>query len=114
MQPMEVPGTDSQKIRLIPQIMQGMAQLNELIVTGNLKSGEPGLLESVREIKKDLHEIKQQKENVMEFERRIKEIEERHKRIDEQKKRFDTYQVMIIGLIITNIINMIMGWMGLK
>lgn len=105
---------DSQKIRLIPQLVDGMAQLHKLIVTGNLETGEPGLLESVRKIRDDVAEIRNKQTNFAELERRVAEIEERHKRVDEQKKRWDTYQVMIFGLIVTNIIDLIMGWIGLK
>lgn len=104
---------DSQKIRLIPQLIDGISQLHQLIVTGNLATGEPGLLESVRKIRDDVSEIKNRQESFAELERRVREIEERHKRIDEERKKMDAYKFLVIGTLITNIGIIIMSLLGL-
>jgi len=108
------PEKDSQKISLIPQLIDGVAQLHKLIVTGNLESGEPGLLESIRGIKSDVAEIKSKQNNYIELEKRVKEIEDRHNRIDMQRKRWDSYQIMIWGIVLSNIALIIMAVLGFK
>ncbi len=111
--------TDTQKLRMIPQLSEGVKELYTLIVTGDPKNGQPGMLESIRNIAKDITEIKSCQKNYLELERRILEIEKRHEiadvdkaRIDEQKKKWNMYQLAIFGMFITNVGIIVMNILG--
>lgn len=107
--------TDSDRIRLIPEMMNWISQLNQVIITGNLTKGEPGLLEDVRNIRKDVREIKNRQANYEELERRVGQIEERHKKVDsENSQRKDTlnrYNLAVFGVIFTQIVILILNWL---
>ena len=112
--------TDTQKLRMIPQLAEGIREMYTLLVTGDTRTGQPGMLETVRNIARDVEEIKACQKNYIELEKRIKEIEERHKiidaqreRIDKQRKKWDAYQLAIFGTLIANIGGIIVNLLGI-
>jgi len=105
--------TDSQKINLIPELVDGMSQLHQIIVTGNIEKGVPSLLEDIRGIKRDVSMLTEKQVTNEELERRVKDIEDRHERIDEQKKKRDPYMLAGFSIALSNIVVIILlalGW----
>lgn len=119
--------SDSSRIRLIPEIMGELARLNRVIVTGDIEKGEPGLLENMRNIRKDVEEIKVVQEGrekstlkvINDYEsidKRVYDIEERHKREDVEKerrsKRIDSMTVATFSIALSNVVMIILWLFG--
>lgn len=102
---------DSSKIRLIPEMMQGLAMLNKVIITGDIEHGDPGLLENVRNTRKDVEEIKATLSNYSVLEQRVTAIEKRHADLDREKerkhKRIDSVTVALIIFAITQTVEIL-------
>lgn len=105
---------DSEKIQLIPEVMKWVAQLNQVIITGDLTKGEPGLLEDVRNIRKDLQEMKARQISFEELDKRVTEIEKRHTALDTEKKQkwemLNKYNLTLFGIIASQVIILIVEW----
>lgn len=105
---------DSEKIKLIPEVMRWVAQLNKVIITGDVDKGEPGLLEDIRNIRKDLQEMKTRQVNFEELDKRVAEIEKRHALLDGEKKQkwemINKYNLTLFGIIASQVIIMIVEW----
>ena len=104
--------TDSQKINLIPELMEQVAQLHQILVTGNIETGTPSLLEDIRGIKKSVGVLMEKQVTNEELERRVKDIEDRHKRLDEQKKKRDPYALAIFSIALSNVVMIVLWLLG--
>jgi hypothetical protein len=104
--------TDSQKINLIPELMEQVSLLYQILVTGNVETGEPGLLENTRVISKNVKTLMDKQATNEELERRVKDIEDRHKRLDEQKKRRDPYALAIFSIALSNVVMIVLWVLG--
>lgn len=104
--------TDSQKINLIPELVEGVAQLHQLLVTGNVETGAPSLLEDIRGIKKNVATLIDKQVTHEELERRVKDIEDRHGRIDEQKKRREPYTLVVFSIALSNVVLIVLTVLG--
>jgi hypothetical protein len=103
--------TDTQKLRAVPKILETLEVLMNTIA-GDIKTGEPGLLEVMRGIRSDVTDIKAKQESLAQLEVRIKAIEDRHRAVDEAKKKKDSYYLAVWGMVITNIGIIIMSLLG--
>ena len=113
--------TSSDKIKA-HEMQHGIVQeLYQVIVTGDVAKGEPGMLENNRNTTKTLIETSQavarielRLSNYAELDKRIKDIEERHVRIDGEKKLKDDearkYKYYFITLAVTNIVSLVVMW----
>lgn len=118
--PKRVPDTDSQKIRLIPEIMDSLAELYRLIVTGSLENNEPGMLEHVRNIDANTKLLMQDHPAMLDriagVEKRVASMEERHRLEDEIKSnRQKTVSGMTVAgfsIALSNIILLIVWLLG--
>lgn len=106
------PATDSDKIKLIPEMMGALAELNRIIITGNTETGEPGLLEIIRNIGSNVKTLMDKQTNYEQLEKRVQEIEQRHRLIDEQKKRRDTYALAMFSVAFSNVVMIILWLLG--
>lgn len=119
--------TDSDKIRLIPEMVDEVARLNKILITGEPESNEPGLLENVRNIRKDVREIRESQPHYFSLEKRVKELEmgvsqinSRHAKLDKEaesgvdrrKRRVDAMMVTLAGVVMSNIAIIIMIVLG--
>lgn len=115
--------TDTQKLRMIPQLREAIDELYKIIVTGDTTNNRPGLMEIIRNTDRNVELIKlsidKDRQRVEELEKRVKDIEERHRLADAQKaeeeKRMakrDKYQLVVFGMFITNIGVIIMTILG--
>ncbi len=99
---------DSEKIKLIPEMMRWVSQLNQVIITGNVEKGEPGLLETIRNISKDVTDIKTRQTNYESLEQRVFVIEERHRKTDEENKQkketMNKYNLTMFGVLFTQVV----------
>lgn len=106
---------DSEKIKLIPEVMRWVAQLNQVIITGDVTKGEPGLLEDIRNIRKDLQEMKARQINYEELDKRVTEIEKRHAALDTEKKQkwemINKYNLTLFGIIMSQVVILILEWL---
>ena len=109
---MKHPATDSDKIKLIPEMMDALAEINRILITGNTLSGEPGLLEIIRNIKSTVDSIKEKQVDFEKLEGRVDAIEQRHRAIDEQKKRRDNYTLAMFSIALSNVIMIILWLLG--
>lgn len=112
--------TDTQRLK-VQQLTDKVEQLYQLIVTGKPETGQLGLLEMFRNMAKDIAEIRADRVRIDTLERRLEAIEERHtlldeqkKRIAEQKKRWNSYEILIIGTLLSNVAAIIMWLLGFK
>ena len=106
-----IPDTDSQKIRLIPEIMAEVAGSNRLLF-GNAETGEPGLLEIVRNISKNTDTLMAKQASIEELERRVRDIEDRHKRIDALSSKRDRYALAMFSIALSNVAMIILWILG--
>ena len=103
--------TDTQKLRAVPKIARTLETLMN-IIAGDINKGEPGLLEVMRGIRSDVTDIKAKQESIALLEVRIKAIEDRHKIIDEGKKKRDSYNLVVWGMLVSNVGIIIMWALG--
>ena len=106
------PETDSQKIRLIPEIMEALAEINRILITGNLEADEPGLLEIVRGIKKSVDAITQRQSLYEELEKRVRELELEQKRDEERRKRADAFTIATYSIALSNVVMIVLWLLG--
>ncbi len=102
----------------LDELAKQVSQLYQIIVIGNVEKGEPGLLENVRNIVKDISFIKEAQVNLANLEKRVKDIEDRHRKLDdekkEKKKTYDALQLQVTGVIILLVINFVWEWLKNK
>jgi len=121
--------SDSDKIELIPEMMSEVARLNKILITGAPEADEPGLLENVRNIRKDIREIKESQPYYFTLEKRVENTEKaivainlRNEKIDKEnesgverrKKRVDAMAIAVFSMIVSNIGIIVMIWLGAK
>ena len=104
--------TDSQKIRLIPELVNSIALIHKILVTGDVEKGEPGLLETIRNIGKNVATLMEKQTTNEELERRVKAIEDRHQAIDEQKRRKDPYILAMFSIALSNVVMIVLWFLG--
>jgi hypothetical protein len=107
----------SDKVKAHEMQLAIVQELYQVIVTGDIQKGEPGMLENNRNTTKALMEqaqslgrIELRLSNYAELDKRIKEIEERHVRIDKDNEtKIDEgrkYRFYFITLAISNIVTL--------
>jgi len=121
--------SDSDKIELIPEMMSEVARLNKILITGAPEADEPGLLENVRNIRKDIREIKESQPYYFTLEKRVENTEKaivainlRNEKIDKEnesgierrKKRVDAMAIAVFSMIVSNIGIIVMIWLGAR
>jgi len=104
----------SDKIKAHEMQLAIVQELYQVIVTGDVAKGEPGMLENNRNTAKSLLEqnqalgrIELRLSNYAELDKRLKDIEERHVRIDKYKFYFVT---LAISNLVTLAITVILQW----
>ena len=112
--------TDTQRLK-VEQLSIQLKELYKIIVTGDPFKEQISLLETIRNMAKDIVEIKEDRTRIKRLEERVGMIEDRHKLIDEQKKRIDeqrkrwgAYEILIVGTLLSNIIALIMWLLGVR
>lgn len=106
--------TISDKVKAHEMQLAVTQELYKVVVTGDLMSGEPGMLENVRSMSRATDRIEKQLSNYAELDRRVREMEERHARIDREddtkRKELQQYKFYFITLGISNIASLIFIW----
>lgn len=105
--------TISDKVKAHDMQLAIVQELYQVIVTGDVSKGEPGMLENNRNTAKTLERIENSMKQNTELDRRLKEIEERHVRIDKEnetkKDEFRKYKLNFILLAVSNILTLIVS-----
>jgi len=115
--------TISDKVKAHDMQIAIVQELYQVIVTGDVAKGEPGMLENNRntaksqlETAQSLARIELRLNNYAELDKRIKDIEERHVRIDKEndakKSEAAKYKFYFVTLAISNIVTIV--WSLLK
>lgn len=106
--------TISDKVKAHDMQLAVTQELYKVVVTGDLTSGEPGMLENIRTMSKATERIEKQLSNYAELDRRVREIEERHARLDKENdikfKELRQYKFYFITLGITNVVSLLFLW----
>ena len=104
----------SDKVKAHEMQLAVTQELYKVVVTGDISSGEPSMLENMRNMSKATLRIESQLSNYAELDRRVREIEERHARIDKENdlkhKELQQYKFYFITLGISNIVSLIFIW----
>lgn len=112
--------TISDKVKAHEMQLAIVQELYQVIVTGDIAKGEPGMLENNRNTTKalleqaqSLNRIELRLSNYAELDKRLKEIEERHVRIDKEnetkKDESRKYKFYFITLAVSNILTLIVS-----
>lgn len=112
--------TISDKVKAHEMQLAIVQELYQVIVTGDIAKGEPGMLENNRNTTKalleqaqSLNRIELRLSNYAELDKRLKEIEERHVRIDKEnetkKDESRKYKFYFVTLAVSNILTLIVS-----
>lgn len=103
----------SDKVKAHDMQLAIVQELYQVIVTGDVSKGEPGMLENNRNTAKTLERIENSLKQNAELDKRLKEIEERHVRIDKEnetkKDESRKYKFYFVTLAISNILTLIVS-----
>lgn len=106
--------TISDKVKAHDMQLAVTQELYKVVVTGDLASGEPGMLENIRIMSRATERIEKQLSSYAELDRRVREIEERHARLDKENdikfKELRQYKFYFITLGISNIVSLLFLW----
>ena len=114
--------TISDRVKAHEMQLAIVQELYQVIVTGDISKGEPGMLENNRnttrallETAQSLSRIEGRLSNYAEFDKRLKDIEERHLRVDKEnetkKAEAAKYKFYFITLAISNIVTLVVMWL---
>lgn len=105
--------TISDKVKAHDMQLAIVQELYQVIVTGDVTKGEPGMLENNRNTAKTLERIENSLKQNAELDKRLKEIEDRHVRIDKEnetkKDESRKYRFYFVTLTISNIVTIIVS-----
>ena len=111
--------TDTQKLR-VAQLTEQVKEIYQLVVTGNSQTGQASLLEMFRSMARDIADIKKDRGRISRLEERVDIIEDRHRLIDEQKKsiaeqkkKWNSYELLVVGTLLSNVAAIIMWLLGI-
>jgi hypothetical protein len=118
--------TISDRVKAHEMQLAIVQELYKVIVTGDLATGEPGMLENNRNTTKTLEQTSQALQRIenslssyAELDRRVREIEDRHAKLDEARKESDkikqtelrTYKFYFITLGVSNLVTLLYMWL---